>query len=195
MWIFDNFMERLVYILPLMPPANSLGNFTIHQKADSWECTCYTVFSSLPCRTEMPLWKLSPKDVYNFKVAGKLFLKAIFNTLCILFRGQTIPWILGGGGGGANPVFLFTLRSGRWPLLAFPQLLSNHGRGLTASVGCQFWEPSFTFGLERVAFPFSRGSSQPRDRSQFSPTVGRFFTSWATREAWKSKGTRNSWRT
>ena len=30
--------------------------------------------------------------------------------------------------------------------------------------------------LERVAFPFSRGSSQPRDRIQVSCLVGRFFT-------------------
>ena len=37
--------------------------------------------------------------------------------------------------------------------------------------------------LEWVAFPFSRGSSQPRDQTQFSHNAGRFFTSWATREA------------
>ena len=37
--------------------------------------------------------------------------------------------------------------------------------------------------LEWVAFPFSRGSSRPRDRIQVSQTAGRFFTSWATREA------------
>ena len=37
--------------------------------------------------------------------------------------------------------------------------------------------------LEWVAFPFSRGSSQPRDQSQVSCIAGRFFTSWATREA------------
>ena len=30
--------------------------------------------------------------------------------------------------------------------------------------------------LEWVAFPFSRGSSQPRDRTQVSRTAGRFFT-------------------
>ena len=34
--------------------------------------------------------------------------------------------------------------------------------------------------LEWVAFPFSRGSSQPRDRIQVSRIAGRFFTSWAT---------------
>ena len=33
--------------------------------------------------------------------------------------------------------------------------------------------------LEWVAFPFSRGSPQPRDRTQVSHTAGRFFTSWA----------------
>ena len=36
--------------------------------------------------------------------------------------------------------------------------------------------------LEWVAFHFSRGSSQPRDRTQVSCTAGRFFTSWASRE-------------
>ena len=34
-----------------------------------------------------------------------------------------------------------------------------------------------------VAFPFSRGPSQPRDWTQVSHIAGRFFTSWATREA------------
>ena len=37
--------------------------------------------------------------------------------------------------------------------------------------------------LEWVAFPFSRGSSQPRDRIQVSSMAGGFFTSWTTREA------------
>ena len=37
--------------------------------------------------------------------------------------------------------------------------------------------------LECVAFFFSRGSSQPRGWTQVSRIAGRFFTSWATREA------------
>ena len=37
--------------------------------------------------------------------------------------------------------------------------------------------------LEWVAFPFSRGSSQPRDQTQVSRIAGGFFTSWATKEA------------
>ena len=36
---------------------------------------------------------------------------------------------------------------------------------------------------EWVAFPFSRGSSEPRDWTQVSCTAGGFFTSWAIREA------------
>ena len=47
--------------------------------------------------------------------------------------------------------------------------------------------------LERVAFPFSRGHSQPRDRTQVSHIAARFFTSWARRGRrqftlrWKNK--------
>ena len=37
--------------------------------------------------------------------------------------------------------------------------------------------------LEWVAFPFSRGSSQPRDWTQISCIAGKFFTSWAAKEA------------
>ena len=37
--------------------------------------------------------------------------------------------------------------------------------------------------LEWVAFPFSRGSSQPRNRTQVSHIAGGFFTSWATGQA------------
>ena len=35
--------------------------------------------------------------------------------------------------------------------------------------------------LEWVAFPFSRGSSQTRDRTQVSHIAGGFFTSWASK--------------
>ena len=39
--------------------------------------------------------------------------------------------------------------------------------------------------LEWVAFPFSRGSSQPKDQTQVFRIEGRFFTGWATRETHK----------
>ena len=38
--------------------------------------------------------------------------------------------------------------------------------------------------LEWVAILFSRGSSQPRDWTEVSTIAGRFFTDWATREAY-----------
>ena len=38
--------------------------------------------------------------------------------------------------------------------------------------------------LEWVAYPFSRGSSQPRNQTRFSCIAGGFFTNWAMREAW-----------
>ena len=48
---------------------------------------------------------------------------------------------------------------------------------------CSPWNsPGQNTGVGR-AFPFSRGSSQPRDRTQVSHIAGGFFTSWATREA------------
>ena len=37
--------------------------------------------------------------------------------------------------------------------------------------------------LERIAIPFCRSSSEPRDQTQASRTAGGFFTVWATRGA------------
>ena len=37
--------------------------------------------------------------------------------------------------------------------------------------------------LKWIAYPFTRGSSQPRNRTGVSCIAGRFFTSWATRKA------------
>ena len=37
--------------------------------------------------------------------------------------------------------------------------------------------------LEWVAIPFSRGSSQPRDQTQVSCTVSKFFATWTTGKA------------
>ena len=39
--------------------------------------------------------------------------------------------------------------------------------------------------LECVAYPFSRGSSWPRNRTGVSCIAGGFFTNWAIREAWR----------
>ena len=48
--------------------------------------------------------------------------------------------------------------------------------------------------LEWVAIPFSRGSSWPKDGTQVSCIAGRFFTSWATGEAFcKGPETKYLW--
>ena len=49
------------------------------------------------------------------------------------------------------------------------------------SLGSSVHEISQARILERVAIPFSRGSSQPKDRIHVSCIAGRFFTVWATR--------------
>ena len=46
--------------------------------------------------------------------------------------------------------------------------------------GLQPTRPLQAWVLEWVAIYFSRGSFQPRDRTQVSCTAGRFFTNWAT---------------
>ena len=50
--------------------------------------------------------------------------------------------------------------------------------------------------LEWVAIPFSRGSSRPRNRTQVSHIVGRFFTTWATRQGqgrWRNMQIHEYW--
>ena len=42
-------------------------------------------------------------------------------------------------------------------------------------------------------FPFSRGSSRPRDRTAVSCIAGRFFTNWAIREALSCFKLQNQW--
>ena len=55
-----------------------------------------------------------------------------------------------------------------WPPWTIPGILHGSRGILQARI------------LEWVAFPFSRGSSQPRDLTQVSHIAGRFFTSWVT---------------
>ena len=45
-----------------------------------------------------------------------------------------------------------------------------------------FEQPGIPRMLVLVAYPFSRGSSQPRNQTRVSCIVGRFVISWATRE-------------
>ena len=47
--------------------------------------------------------------------------------------------------------------------------------------------------LEWVAYPFSSGSSRPRDRAGVSCIAGRFFTNWAISEAHTTEGNRTKY--
>ena len=61
------------------------------------------------------------------------------------------------------------------------------------TVACQASTPtSLHKTLEWVAMPSSRGSSRPRDWTQVSYTAGRFFTVWASREAFVNHQKTNS---
>ena len=80
----------------------------------------------------------------------------------------------------------------RWPRVTIWQARKKHGHfkvKVKVAQSCTTLCEPIVHGilqaktLEWEAFPFSRGSSQPRDWTQVSCIVGGFFTSWATREA------------
>ena len=81
----------------------------------------------------------------------------------------------------------WTRRVGSWQLL---KLRNGHVMYIHSAVYVlhknifQMWKGIIQQAiLEWVAFPFSKGSSQPRDQTQISHIAGRFFTRWVTREA------------
>ena len=67
----------------------------------------------------------------------------------------------------------------KWKLLGCVQLCDLIGCSLPGSSVHEILQARI---LERVAIPFFRGSSQPRDGTQVSCIAGRFFSIWATRE-------------
>ena len=78
-----------------------------------------------------------------------------------------------------------------WPVAA---LLNSNYRWLFATPQTVARQAPLSMGysrqeLERVAIPFSRGSSQTRDQTCVSCTAGRFLPIWTTREALGSSQT------
>ena len=65
-------------------------------------------------------------------------------------------------------------------MLAFLQLLL---KVKVAQLCLTLCDPMDYTVLETVAFPFSKGSSRPRNQTQVSHIAGGFFTTSATREA------------
>ena len=65
----------------------------------------------------------------------------------------------------------------------FPTQGLNLGLSHCSWILYQLSHPGSPRILEWVAYPFSRGSSWPRNQTRVSFIVGRFFTIWATKEA------------
>ena len=65
----------------------------------------------------------------------------------------------------------------------FPTLGLNSGFLHSRQILYQLSPQASAQILEWVAYPFSSRSFQPRNRTRVSSIAGRFFTSWATREA------------
>ena len=65
----------------------------------------------------------------------------------------------------------------------FPTQGSNPGLPQYRQILYQLSHQGSQRTLEWVAIPFSRGPSQPKNQPRVSSIAGRFFTSWATREA------------
>ena len=90
-------------------------------------------------------------------------------------HGLYSPWNSPGQNTGVDS---FSLLQG-----IFPTQASNPGLLHRRRILYQLNHQGSPRILEWVAYPFSRGSSQPRNRTGVSCIVGRFFTNWATREA------------
>ena len=90
-------------------------------------------------------------------------------------RDQTVPWNSSGQNMGVGRC---SLPQGIFPTQGLSPDLP-HCAQILYQLSHQ-WSPRI---LEWVAYPFSRGSYQPRNWTGVSCIAGRFFTSWATREA------------
>ena len=115
------------------------------------------------------------------------FNKAYKYTLCLSVKvaqlyltlqpcGLYSPWNSPGQSTGVGSLSL--LRS------IFPTQRSNPGLLHCRQILYQLSHQGSLRILEWVAYPFSSGSSWPRNWIGVSCAAGRFFTNWAIREAW-----------
>ena len=65
----------------------------------------------------------------------------------------------------------------------FPTQGSNLGLPRCRRILCQLSHKGSPRILEWIAYPFSRGSSRPRNQTRVTCIAGKFFTNWAVREA------------
>ena len=83
--------------------------------------------------------------------------------------------------------FLLAILYVKWKSLSLSFFLSRFWPFATTGT-IQFMEFSRPEYFEQVAFPFSRGSSWPRNWTRVSCIAGRFFTNWAIREVFSNFG-------
>ena len=74
-----------------------------------------------------------------------------------------------------------------WPF-PFPGDLPNPGLLHCRQILYQLSHKGSPVILEWVAYPFSSGSSWPRDQTRISCTAGRFFTNWAMNQLYVYRG-------
>ena len=121
---------------------------------------------------EKPLIKINEvfsEGEYNSLTFNRIPVSKVFSTLsslCLCFQVLTILCLC---------LECFQSLYVKWESLSHIQLCDP--RDYTVHGMLQAWI------LEWVAFPFSRGSSQPSNWTGVSHIAGRFFTNWATREA------------
>ena len=138
-----------------------------------WISHMYTYISSLlnlpPTSHPIPpLWVIAEHQV-ELPVLYSNFLLSVLQMVMCVFQCYTLN--------SSHPLF---------PLLC-PQVCSLKW-GESCSVVSNSLRPHGLYspwnspGQSTGGFPFSRGSSQPRDRTQVSRIAGWFFTSWATGE-------------
>ena len=91
-------------------------------------------------------------------------------------HGPYSPWNSLGQNTGVGSLFLLQG--------IFPTQGSNPGLPHCGRILYQLSHKGSPRILEWVAYPFSRGSSQPRNRTEVSCIAGGYFNSWTTREDW-----------
>ena len=141
-------------------------------------------YGRLLCPPLSPLELLKLMSIQSMRLSDHLilcrpllFLPSVFPSIRVFSNELALCWLRS--------------KENRWKIKWRPWLLLEVAQScltLCNPMDCSL--PGFSIHgifqarvLEWVATPFSWGSSQPRDQTHVSCTVGRRFTLWATREA------------
>ena len=164
--------------------------------------SCLLSFS-LKARWELTVWNTSGgdwQDIHMWRMFVKLFLSSLeTRRLMPLHERHTFLPKWGGAVKAASYYLYFIFKLKKWSEMKVTQSclilcvcvwvceVAQLCPTLCDLVDCSPPGSSLHGILQArilgwVAFPFSRGSSQPRDWTQVSHIAGGFFTSWATRE-------------